>query len=58
MSNTYKHKLNGKFNNGLLEKPPQSLKNSWDRYNFDFGKYRKKKKKILLEILDKEIELL
>lgn len=55
MSNTYKHKNNGKFKNGLLEKPKQSLKNSWDRYNHDYGKFRAKKKKLLLKILDKEI---
>ena len=35
MSNTFKHKDKGKFNNGLLEELPRDLENMFDRHNID-----------------------
>ena len=35
MSNTFKHKDKGKFNNGLLDKIPTDLEKMFDRQNID-----------------------
>jgi hypothetical protein len=44
MSNTYKHKVNGKFNNELLQDIdndiPLNVKKMWDRHNFEVGSFR------------------
>lgn len=56
MSNTYKHKNKGKFNNGLLEEVPQSLQNMWDRSNNDLDEFRALKKNKTEKILDKEMK--
>ena len=55
MSNTKKHKLKGKFNNGLLEEIPIELENFFDRHNKDKGEYRKLKKELREKIAKKEL---
>lgn len=56
MSNTYKHKNKGKFNNGLLEEIPQSLQNMWDRSNNDLGEFKDLKNKLVNKIAEKELK--
>lgn len=48
MSRNHIHKIEGKFNNGLIdyENIPENVKNKWDRKNFDRGILRKRKKDI------------
>lgn len=49
MSRTFKHKLNGKFNNGLIEVKdmPISILHSWNRMNFAVGKYKVERQKLI-----------
>ena len=56
MSNTYKHKNKGKFNNGLLEEIPTDLGNLFDRLNNDWGEFRKAKKDLEDKIAEKEMK--
>lgn len=56
MSNTYKHKNKGKFNNGLLEEIPTDLENLFDRLNNDWGEFRKAKKDLKDKIAEKEMQ--
>ena len=43
MSNTYKHKLVGKFNAGLMSvaEMPMTILKMWNRDNFDKGQYKR-----------------
>ena len=56
MSNTFKHKDKGKFNNGLLEELPRDLENMFDRHNNDCGEFRKAKKDLIDKIAEKELK--
>jgi hypothetical protein len=56
MSNTYKHKNKGKYNNGLLEELPTDLGNLFDRLNNDWGEFRKAKKDLSDKIAEKEMK--
>ena len=56
MSNTFKHKDKGKFNNGLLEELPRDLENMFDRHNNDWGEFRKAKKDLIDKIAEKELK--
>ena len=56
MSNTFKHKDKGKFNNGLLEELPRDLENMFDRHNNDWGEFRKAKKDLIDKIVEKELK--
>lgn len=58
MSRTVKHKLNGKFNNGLIEtkKMPIFMLHYWNRINFWTGRFKHQKKEIIEHIEDKEME--
>lgn len=56
MSNTFKHKDKGKFNNELLEELPRDLKNMFDRHNNDWGEFRKAKKDLIDKIAEKELK--
>lgn len=49
MSRTNRHKIEGKFNNGLIKLSdiPENIYSAWNRRNFDVGKFRSKKKKII-----------
>ena len=50
MSKTFSHKIEGKFNNGVIKLSdiPENIRNKWNRKNFDVGRYRKRKN-ILIE---------
>ena len=56
MSNTKKHKEKGKFNQGVLDydETDKSFQDWCDRQNNEYGKNRKKKKKLKEKIIDKE----
>ena len=56
MSNTFKHKDKGKFNNGLLDKIPTDLENMFDRQNNEWGEFRKAKKDLIDKIAEKELK--
>jgi hypothetical protein len=56
MSNTFKHKNKGKYNNGTLEKLPADLENMFDRSNNEWGKFRKVKKYLTDKIAEKELK--
>ena len=56
MSDTFRHKNKGKFNNGLLEELPRDLENMFDRHNNDWGEFRKAKKDLKEKIADKELK--
>ena len=56
MSDTFRHKDKGKFNNGLLEELPRDLENMFDRHNNDWGEFRKAKKDLKEKIADKELK--
>lgn len=56
MSNTFKHKDKGKFNNGLLEELPRDLENMFDRHNNEWGEFRKAKKDLIDKIAEKELK--
>ncbi len=56
MSDTFRHKYKGKFNNGLLEELPRDLENMFDRHNNDWGEFRKAKKDLKEKIADKELK--
>ena len=58
MSNTYKHKLNGKFHNGLIQanEMPMNILFYWNRMNFWTGHFRNIKKQKIENILDKEMQ--
>ena len=57
MSNTFRHKDKGKFNNGLLDKIPTDLENMFDRQNNDWGEFRKAKKDLIDKIAEKELKI-
>ena len=56
MSNTFRHKDKGKFNNGLLDKIPTDLENMFNRHNNDWGEFRKAKKDLIDKIAEKELK--
>lgn len=58
MSDTKKHKDQGKFHNKILdaEEVCESTKRMWDRHNNDFGEFRKRKKDIQDKIAEKEFK--
>lgn len=58
MSNTKKHKDQGKFHNDILKADEvcDSTKLMWDRHNNDFGEFRKRKKDKQDKIADKELK--
>ena len=56
MSNTFRHKDKGKFNNGLLDKIPTDLENMFNRQNNDLGEFRKAKKDLIDKIAEKELK--
>ena len=56
MSNTFRHKDKGKFNNGLLDKIPTDLENMFKRQNNDWGEFRKAKKDLIDKIAEKELK--
>ena len=58
MSNTHKHKDQGKFHNKVLKADEvcKSTKQMWDRHNGDSGEFRALKKNKTEKILDKEMK--
>jgi hypothetical protein len=59
MSRTLKHKLNGKFNNGLItvKEMPMFMLKYWNRMNFWTGHYRHIRKETIaksFEITDED----
>lgn len=58
MSNTKKHKDQGKFHNDILKADEvcESTKLMWDRHNNDFGEFRKRKKDKQDKIAKKELK--
>lgn len=56
MSDTFRHKDKGKFNNGLLDKIPTDLENMFDRHNNNWGEFRKAKKDLIDKIAEKELK--
>lgn len=58
MSNTKKHKDQGKFHNDVLKADEvcDSTKLMWDRHNNDFGEFRKRKKDKQDKIAEKELK--
>lgn len=58
MSRTFKHKLNGKFNNGLIELKdmPMFMLHYWNRMNFWTGHYRHIRKESIAKAHDLTIE--
>ena len=55
MSNTFKHKINTKYQLGLIEKVPISMKKYWNRINFDKGEFLALRAKKREQILDNEM---
>ena len=56
MSDTFRHKDKGKFNNGLLDKIPTDLENMFNRQNNYWGEFRKAKKDLIDKIAEKELK--
>ena len=56
MSDTFRHKNKGKFNNGLLEELSRDLEKMFDRCNWDVGEFRKAKKDLEEKIADEELK--
>lgn len=58
MSNTHKHKDQGKFHSKVLKSDEvcESTKQMWDRHNGDRGEFRSLKKNKTEKILDKEMK--
>ncbi len=56
MSDTFRHKDKGKFNNGLLDKIPIDLENMFNRHNNYWGEFRKAKKDLIDKIAEKELK--
>ena len=56
MSNTFRHKDKGKFNNGILDKIPTDLENMFDHQNNEWGEFRKAKKDLIDKIAEKELK--
>ena len=56
MSRTFKHTLNAKFKNDLIEYKdiPINIRKWWNRQNFDVGHFRNLRNKLKLKILNKE----
>jgi len=53
MSNTNRHKAEGKFNNGLIDltEVPRNVLKGWNRYNFDKGEMKQERNKNRLKSL-------
>lgn len=49
MSRTTRHTINAKFKNGLIKLAdiPENVYSGWNRINFDWGKHRANKKKLI-----------
>ena len=58
MSNTKKHKDQGKFHSGVLESDEvcENTRQMWNRHNGDRGEYRKAKLDLEDKIAEKELE--
>ena len=56
MSNTKKHKDQGKFNNGLLNELPIYLEKMFNRWNWEVGEFRKAKRELKDKIAEKELK--
>ena len=58
MSNTKKHKDQGKFHNKILtsEEVCESTKQMWNRHNWERGRFRKAKKDLEYKIAEKELK--
>ena len=57
MSKTFVHKIEGKFNNDIIEIAdiPANVRNKWDRQNYDRGRHRKRKKILIEKQIDSDI---
>lgn len=57
MSNTHKHKDQGKFRNKILKADEvcESTKQMWDRHNSDFGEDKERQLQIKEKIAEKEM---
>lgn len=53
MGKNYKEKASYKFLHGMDDSVPESVRNKWDRKNFDVGRFRAKRKKIIEKDFDK-----
>lgn len=58
MSDTKKHKDQGKFHNKILKANEvcSSTKKMWDRHNGDLGEFRKAKKLLKNKILERDMK--
>jgi hypothetical protein len=58
MSNTFKHKIEGKCRNKILKwkEAPRNMQNKWDRSNGEWGEFRALKKQLVEKIMNKEMK--
>ena len=58
MARTYLHKIEGKFNNSLidLDDVPVNVRNKWDRKNFEGGKLKMSRKKRTEKFMDNNLK--
>lgn len=49
MSRTTRHTINAKFRNGLIKlvDVPENIYSGWNRINFDWGRHRARKQKLI-----------
>lgn len=55
MSNTFRHKENSKWKNGLITEVSRQVEDGWNRINGDRGKWRKLRKVKIDKILEIEM---
>ena len=56
MSNTFKHKTKGKFNNGMLENYDETFERMSERHNTKRGEFSRIKKDLTDKIAEKELK--
>lgn len=56
MSNTYKHKILGKWKNGIINTVPLFIQKFWDRWNFSVDEAKEERIKKREKILNKEMK--
>lgn len=56
MGNTYKHKILGKWKNGVITEVPLFIQKFWDRWNFSVDEAKETRIRKREKILNKEMK--
>lgn len=56
MSDTHNHKIEGKFNQGVISEVPENIRSKWRRHNDDVAEFKQLKLELYEKIIDREVK--